>query len=111
MTSSREPGSDGSSRTGWKPPSVRSGSPEAANEPLGGAISRTGEDETALGRRDVPWCYHALAMWMEPDQETADAHMAWARGLAHDQITRMVDHLVAPPGIERIGTPRVVPRP
>ena len=53
-------------------------------EPMGGAISRVGEDDTALGRRDVPWCYHALAMWMEPDQETADAHMAWARGLADD---------------------------
>jgi FAD/FMN-containing dehydrogenase len=53
-------------------------------EPMGGAISRTGEDETALGRRDVPWCYHALAMWMEPDQETADAHVAWAKTLAED---------------------------
>ena len=53
-------------------------------EPMGGAISRMGEDETALGRRDVPWCYHALAMWMEPDQETADAHVAWAKALADD---------------------------
>jgi len=53
-------------------------------EPMGGAISRVGEDETALGRRDVPWCYHALALWMEPDQETADAHIAWARGLSDD---------------------------
>ena len=53
-------------------------------EPMGGAISRVGEDDTALGRRDVPWCYHALAMWMEPDQESADAHVAWARGLADD---------------------------
>jgi FAD/FMN-containing dehydrogenase len=53
-------------------------------EPMGGAISRVGEDDTALGRRDVPWCYHALAMWMEPDQETADAHIAWAKGLADD---------------------------
>jgi berberine-like enzyme len=53
-------------------------------EPMGGAISRVGEDDTALGRRDVPWCYHALALWMEPDQETADAHIAWAKGLADD---------------------------
>jgi len=53
-------------------------------EPMGGAIGRVGEDDTALGRRDVAWCYHALAMWMEPDQETADAHMAWARGLADE---------------------------
>ena len=53
-------------------------------EPMGGAIGRVGEDDTALGRRDVAWCYHALAMWMEPDQETADGHMAWARGLADE---------------------------
>src|SRR5256714_2324619 len=53
-------------------------------EPMGGAIGRVGEDDTALGRRDVAWCYHALAMWMEPDQETADAHTAWARGLADE---------------------------
>ena len=53
-------------------------------EPMRGAISATGEDETALGRRDVPWCYHALAMWLEPDPETADAHVAWAKGLAAD---------------------------
>jgi len=53
-------------------------------EPLGGAISRVGEQETALGRRDVPWCYHALAMWMEPDQETADAHVEWTRELSSD---------------------------
>jgi FAD/FMN-containing dehydrogenase len=53
-------------------------------EPMRGAISRTGDDETALGRRDVPWCYHALAMWMEPDAETADAHVTWAKTLAED---------------------------
>jgi FAD/FMN-containing dehydrogenase len=53
-------------------------------EPMRGAISRTGEDDTALGRRDVAWCYHALAMWMEPDAETGEAHVAWARALAED---------------------------
>jgi hypothetical protein len=53
-------------------------------EPMGGAIGRVGEDESALGRRDVAWCYHALAMWMEPDQETADAHTTWARELSDD---------------------------
>lgn len=53
-------------------------------EPMGGAISRVGEDDTALGRRDVPWCYHALALWMEPDQETADAHVGWAKTLSED---------------------------
>jgi FAD/FMN-containing dehydrogenase len=53
-------------------------------EPMGGAIGRTGEDETALGRRDVSWCYHALAMWMEPTPEAADAHVGWAKTLADD---------------------------
>jgi FAD/FMN-containing dehydrogenase len=53
-------------------------------EPMRGAISRVGEDDTALGRRDVRWCYHALAMWMEPDAETANAHVEWARSLADD---------------------------
>jgi hypothetical protein len=53
-------------------------------EPMGGAISRVGEDDTALGRRDVPWCYHALALWMEPDQDTADANVGWAKALAED---------------------------
>src|SRR3954468_20693071 len=51
-------------------------------EPLGGAVSRVGEHETALGRRHVPWCYHALAMWTEPVPEAADAHTAWARELS-----------------------------
>jgi FAD/FMN-containing dehydrogenase len=46
-------------------------------EPLGGAIAEVGEDETALGRRDVAWCYHALSMWMDPSKEAADAHVAW----------------------------------
>jgi hypothetical protein len=50
-------------------------------EPLGGAIANVGEEETALGRRDVKWCYHALSMWMDPSQETADAHIGWAKGL------------------------------
>jgi FAD binding domain-containing protein/berberine-like enzyme len=53
-------------------------------EPMGGAISRTGEDDTALGRRDVPWCYHALAMWMEPGEQAAGAQISWARALAED---------------------------
>jgi hypothetical protein len=60
-------------------------------EPLGGAIGRMSEDESALGRRDVRWCYHALAMWMEPDQETADAQIAWARSLAEDMRPHTTD--------------------
>jgi hypothetical protein len=53
-------------------------------EPLGGAIARMGEDDTALGRRDVPWCYHALSMWMEPGDAVRQAHIAWAKQLATD---------------------------
>jgi FAD/FMN-containing dehydrogenase len=60
-------------------------------EPMGGAIGRMGEDDTALGRRDVKWCYHALAMWMEPGQEMADAQMAWARDLADDMRPHTTD--------------------
>jgi hypothetical protein len=57
-------------------------------EPMGGAISRVGEHDTALGRRDVPWCYHALSMWMEPGQEAEDAHVAWA----HDLSASLAEH-------------------
>ena len=53
-------------------------------EPMGGAISRVDAQETALGVRDVPWCYHALALWMESDEATATAHVDWAQGLAAD---------------------------
>jgi FAD binding domain/Berberine and berberine like len=60
-------------------------------EPMGGAIGDVDEDATALGRRDVSWCYHALAMWMEPDQGTADAQTAWARGLADDMRPHTTD--------------------
>jgi hypothetical protein len=60
-------------------------------EPLGGAISRMGEDDTALGRRDVKWCYHALSMWMEPGDEARQAHVAWARGLAADLEAHTTD--------------------
>ena len=53
-------------------------------EPLGGAISRVATDETALGVRDIPWCYHALSMWMEADDDVDTAHVTWARTLAED---------------------------
>jgi hypothetical protein len=53
-------------------------------EPMGGAIGHMDEDATALGRRDIPWCYHALSMWMEPDRESEDTHVAWAKDMATD---------------------------
>ena len=54
-------------------------------EPMGGAISRADETASALPRRDIPWCYHALGMWLEPDAETEEAHRAWAKQL-HDDL-------------------------
>jgi FAD/FMN-containing dehydrogenase len=75
-------------------------------EPMGGAISRVGEDDTALGRRDVPWCYHALALWMEPDEATAQAHIAWARELAGELKPHTVDgvylNYISDEGEERV---------
>jgi len=75
-------------------------------EPMGGAISRVGEDDTALGRRDVPWCYHALALWMEPDQKTADTNVAWAKALADDVKPHTVDgvylNYISDEGEERV---------
>jgi hypothetical protein len=53
-------------------------------EPMGGAMTRVPDDDSAIGRRDAPWCYHALSMWMDPAQEVEDAHRAWARGLQDD---------------------------
>ena len=53
-------------------------------EPMGGAIGKVSDDDSAVGRRDVPWCYHALAMWMEPGQEAEDAHRSWATELSTD---------------------------
>jgi hypothetical protein len=59
-------------------------------EPMGGAIARMDPAETALGRRDVPWCFHALALWAQSDQATADAHVAWATRLAEDMRPHIV---------------------
>jgi hypothetical protein len=53
-------------------------------EPLGGAVARMDESETSLGHRDVPWCYHALGMWMEPGEEMEAASTGWAKGLSAD---------------------------
>jgi Berberine and berberine like len=60
-------------------------------EPMGGAIGRVGEQETALGRRNVPWCYHAVALWTEPDAAAAEAQVAWARSLAECLKPHVID--------------------
>jgi FAD/FMN-containing dehydrogenase len=46
-------------------------------EPKGRAISRVGEDETALGGRDAAHTIYAFAMWEDPAE--TDTHVAWAR--------------------------------
>jgi len=75
-------------------------------EPMRGAISRVGDDDTALGRRDVPWCFHGLALWMEPDDDTAQAHIAWARELADDMKPHTVEgvylNYISDEGEERV---------
>jgi FAD/FMN-containing dehydrogenase len=49
-------------------------------QPLGGAVARVPEEDTALGRRDASWAYHALAQWTDPADD--EANLAWARELA-----------------------------
>lgn len=46
-------------------------------EHLGGAISRTGEHETAFGHRQVMFDFAILAKWAEPQE--SDEHISWAR--------------------------------
>lgn len=46
-------------------------------EPKGGAISRVGEDETAMGGRDAAHTLYAFSMWEDPTE--SDTHIAWAR--------------------------------
>ncbi len=53
-------------------------------EPMGGAMKHLGDEDTAISRRDADWCFHAISLWADPSQEVADAHVAWARGLAAD---------------------------
>jgi hypothetical protein len=60
-------------------------------ESLGGAITRVGENDTALGRRSPKWCYHALSMWMDPSDEAEQAHVGWARELAEAMEPHTVD--------------------
>lgn len=49
----------------------------AVIQPMGRAINRVGEDETALGGRDAAYALHALSMWENPAE--SDTHIAWTR--------------------------------
>jgi len=46
-------------------------------QPMGRAISRVGEDESALGGRDAAYALHALSIWENPAE--SDTHIAWTR--------------------------------
>jgi len=48
--------------------------------PLGGAIGRAGERETAFGHRDAAYDYVIYSMWTEPGE--ADRHIQWTRDFA-----------------------------
>ena len=75
-------------------------------EPMGGAIARMDADATAIGRRDVPWCYHALGLWMDADPEVDAAHVAWAQRLAEelapDTTTGVYLNFTSDTGDERV---------
>jgi hypothetical protein len=75
-------------------------------EPLGGAVARTAEADTALGRRDVGWVYHALNMWMDPGPEAYETHMAWGRDLQADLAAHTVPgvylNFTSDSGLERV---------
>lgn len=46
-------------------------------EPKGRAISRVGEDETAMGGRDAAHALYALSMWENPAE--SETHIDWTR--------------------------------
>jgi hypothetical protein len=46
-------------------------------QPMGRAIRRVGEDETALGGRDADYALHAISMW--ENLAESERHIAWAR--------------------------------
>ena len=46
-------------------------------QPMGGAIARVGEAESALGKRDARWAFQVLSLWPDPSEN--EAHKAWTR--------------------------------
>ncbi len=50
---------------------------QAVIVPLGRAIRRVGEDETALGGRDAAYALHAISMWEDPAE--SETHISWTR--------------------------------
>jgi len=58
---------------------TRIGSPltQLVIQPMGGAISDVGEDETAIGGRHAAYAVHAISMWENPAE--SEANIARAR--------------------------------
>jgi FAD/FMN-containing dehydrogenase len=48
--------------------------------PLGGAIGRVGDDETAFGHRGAAFDYVIYSMWLDPAE--SERHIAWTREFA-----------------------------
>ena len=48
--------------------------------PMGPAVNRVAQDETAFGHREAGWLYHPLAQWSSPDEDAAN--IAWAKNLS-----------------------------
>jgi FAD/FMN-containing dehydrogenase len=70
-------------------------------QPLGGAIARVGEHDTALGHRRAKWAYQALGLWTEPGddaaninwvRQTRDALADTARAAGFPNFVAEVDH-------------------
>jgi FAD/FMN-containing dehydrogenase len=48
-------------------------------QPMGGAYSRVPNGDTPIGHREAKWCYHAIGLWQDAEQD-AD-NIEWARAL------------------------------
>jgi FAD/FMN-containing dehydrogenase len=48
-------------------------------QPLGGALARMAKEDTAVGRHDAEFTFHAIGQWEDPAMD--DEMIAWARGL------------------------------
>ena len=56
---------------------ITSPSSVAVIVPLGGAVARIGETETAFGHRDTPYDIDVFAIWTDPAED--ERHLAWGR--------------------------------
>jgi hypothetical protein len=70
----------------------------AALEPLGGAVRRVGEDETAFGEREAPYSLILAGSWTDPTEN--DRNIQWVRGFweamrPYDSAAAYVNYLDA----------------